>query len=629
MSRFEICVVGAGPRGLCVVERICANAALIGRPVLVHLVDPYVGRGGRVWAIDQPASLLMNTIASQITMFTDGSVDMDGPIVAGPSLYEWALMEPFETYPAEIQAQARELGPDSYPTRAFYGHYLNWVLRRLCRTAPNGVAIRTHDRQAVAVDDAEDGSQIVTLADGTRLSGLAAVVLAQGHVEMPLGGEERALSRFAAERGLRYLPPANPADVDLSGVRPGEPVGLRGMGLTFFDYLTLLAQDRGGRFERVGERLRYHPSGREPVIYAGSRRGVPYHARGENEKGVFGRHEPVFLTAEVIARFRARGPAMFQTEVWPLIAREVELVYYSTMITERFGADVAAEFRSRYKALGLSTCGSLLSRFGIGVHERWSWERIARPHGDRRFANAAEFHRWLLALLADDVAAARTGNLSSCLKAALDVLRDIRNEVRLVVDHGGLTGVSYRDELRAWYTPLNAYLSIGPPVQRIEEMIALIEAGVLRVVGPGMQVSPGVDSFTLGSSAVDGSWVVVRTLIEARLPEVDIRRTSDRLLRHLKRAGACGAFRIADYETGGLAVTERPYHLLDGYGRPHPRRFAYGVPTESVHWVTAAGIRPGVNSVILGDADAIARAALAVRTPPMSPALVQTAPRRA
>jgi hypothetical protein len=36
------------------------------------------------------------------------------------------------------------------------------------------------------------------------------------------------------------------------------------------------------------------------------------------------------------------------------------------------------------------------------------------------------------------------------------------------------------------------------------------------------------------------------------------------------------------------------------------------VPTETVHWVTAAGIRPGVDSVILSDADAIARASYAV-----------------
>jgi hypothetical protein len=52
--------------------------------------------------------------------------------------------------------------------------------------------------------------------------------------------------------------------------------------------------------------------------------------------------------------------------------------------------------------------------------------------------------------------------------------------------------------------------------------------------------------------------------------------------------------------------------VLDAEDRPHPRRFAFGVPTETVHWVTAAGIRPGVDSVILGDADAIARSCLAV-----------------
>ncbi len=70
------------------------------------------------------------------------------------------------------------------------------------------------------------------------------------------------------------------------------------------------------------------------------------------------------------------------------------------------------------------------------------------------------------------------------------------------------------------------------------------------------------------------------------------------------------------YETGGLAVTERPYRLLDGQGRPHPRRFAYGIPTEAVHWATAAGIRPGVDSVTLADSDAIARAVLS--SPPVT-----------
>lgn len=82
----------------------------------------------------------------------------------------------------------------------------------------------------------------------------------------------------------------------------------------------------------------------------------------------------------------------------------------------------------------------------------------------------------------------------------------------------------------------------------------------------------------------------------------------------------CTTYRIpsgqgACYESGGMAVTERPYRIIDGRGRAHPRRFADGVPTESVHWVTAAGIRPGVDSVTLGDSEAIACAVLALAAP--------------
>ena len=34
----------------------------LGFDPVVHVVDPYAGRGGRVWAVDQPPSLLMNTM---------------------------------------------------------------------------------------------------------------------------------------------------------------------------------------------------------------------------------------------------------------------------------------------------------------------------------------------------------------------------------------------------------------------------------------------------------------------------------------------------------------------------------------------------------------------------------------
>lgn len=637
-SHFQICVVGAGPRGLSVLERICANERLTrsAEQVVVHLVDPASPGSGRVWRTGQSRHLLMNTVASQVTVFTDDSVEIDGPIETGPSLYEWArrlLREhgrpgPFADYDDESLAEARDLGPDSYPTRSFYGSYLDWVYRQVAATAPAHLTVRAHRSRAVALDDSPrgDGSQTCRLADGTVLIGLDAVVLAVGHVPVRPTGEETELTEFAERHALTYLAPANPADVDLSAIAPGEPVLLRGLGLCFFDHMALFTAGRGGVFERVDGELAYRPSGREPKLLATSRRGVPFHARGDNQKGVDGRHRPRLLTPARIAALRDRAAdgcrIDFSTELWPLIAKEVESTYYAALLTAQGRADRAAEFVDRYLAAppGIPE-RHLLHSYGIAADQYWDWQALARPYGERSFADQDEFRGWLLDHLRGDLAEARSGNVEGPLKAALDVLRDLRNEIRLAVEHGGLDGHSQREHLESWYTPLNGFLSIGPPASRVEEMIALIEAGVLDVLPPGTRFLPDRDRgcFTTAEGATPTGTVRAAVLIESRLPEPDLRRTADPLLRHLLDTGQCRAFQLLGYdglphETGGLDVTERPYRLLDRSRRAHPRRFAYGVPTEAVHWVTAAGIRPGVNSVTLVDSDAIARAVLALRS---------------
>ncbi|MEU3613619.1 FAD/NAD(P)-binding protein [Streptomyces sp. NPDC006872] len=617
VGALSVCVIGAGPRGLSVLERICANAAGTGRPVAVHLVDPYPPGPGAVWRTDQPGELLMNTVASQVTLFTDDSVACAGPSVPGPSLYEWArtIGQRVGDHPDRVLDEARRLGPDTYPTRAFHGHYLEWVFQHLLRTAPEEVTVHPHRSTAVALDDTPDGRQTVTLADGGRLTGADAVVLALGHGELTPDQEELALADFADRHGATYVGPANPADARLSGIASGTPVALRGLGLNFFDHLALLTEGRGGTFKESETGLVYLPSGNEPVLYAGSRRGVPYHARGENEKGALGRHHPRFLTAEVIAGLRRRAddgrPVAFRDALWPLIDREVRTVYYEAWIRAAHGTWAAEEF-VRSTLAGRCPEELLLDRYAVPAGERWDWRRIERPYGERTFAGRDEFRHWLLEYLRRDLAEARLGNVSGPLKAALDALRDLRNEIRLVVDHGGVPGDSYRAELDGWYTPLNAFTSIGPPAFRIEQLIALIEAGTLHLLGPGMRVRPSARAggFLVDAELVAEPPVFVGTLIEARLPAVDVRRSANPLLTGLLAAGACGPYRLGDHETGGLAVTGGAARLVDAAGRAHPRRFAFGVPTEGVRWVTAVGVRPGVGSVTLEDSDAIARAAL-------------------
>jgi uncharacterized NAD(P)/FAD-binding protein YdhS len=633
-SRTEVCIIGAGPRGLSVLERLCANerAEQSCSALTIHVVDPGEPGAGLVWRSDQSRHLLMNTVASQITMYTDDSSRIDGPIEPGPTLYEWgrSLTEAggAARHDDETLAEARDLEPNTYPTRAFYGSYLHAGFRRTVDAAPEHITIRVHRSRAIAVVDSEthDGAQSVLLDNEVRLDGLHAVVMAQGHVPTrPAPWEERTAELARAHR-LTYVSPGNPADQDLSGILPGQNVLLRGLGLNFFDYMALFTAGRGGIFVRLGERLVYQPSGLEPRMYASSRRGVPYQARGENEKGAFGRYHPRLFTAEFVENLRkrsARGEQIrFKSDLWPLISREVESVYYGALLESRGRGAEREAFVDAY--LAFPHTQEPLDGFGIDPADRWDWEKISRPYRDQEFTDRGGFRDWLLGYLAQDLAAALQGNLTGPLKAALDVLRDLRNEVRLAVDHGGLEAGSHRDDLEGWYTPLNAFLSIGPPAARIEQMIALIEAGVLELTGPMTEIRIDGESpaFVARSSVVPGPPVRSTVLIEARLHEPDLRRTADPLLQSLLSSGQATTFRIAGadgtgYETGGLAVTERPYRVLRSDGRAHPRRFAYGVPTESVHWVTAAGTRPGVDSVTLADSDAIARTVLALPALPL------------
>ncbi|WJY50218.1 FAD/NAD(P)-binding protein [Streptomyces chengbuensis] len=604
--------MGAGPRGTSVLERLCASVPELAPdiPLIVHVIDPAPAGPGQVWRTDQPGELLMNTVASQVTLFTDESVACEGPIRQGPSLYAWAAA-----------GGAPALGPDDYPTRACYGRYLDWAFRTVVANAPATVRVETHRARAVRLDDAEDGTQHLVLDDGTALSGLSAVVLAQGHLPVAPGAGPTRLAAYAQRHGLRHFAPANPADLDLSGIAPGEAVLLRGLGLNFFDHMALLTTGRGGSYARErtaehGERLAYRPSGREPRLHAGSRRGVPHQARGDNAKGASGRQHPLVLTPDVITLFRRRAdagdPPDFLGEIWPRIAKEVETVYYETLLGPSAAPD--SGFRAAFLATahGSAEEAAVLDAHGCPEAARWSWERISRPYAGRTFDGPDAFRDWLLGHLRRDAGHAALGNVDGPVKAALDVLRDVRNEVRQIVDHRGLSGMSRRDHLDRWYTPLNAFLSIGPPRRRIEEMTALIEAGVLRVVGPRTTVRAEGGVFVAESPDVPGSAVTATTLIEARLPEPDLRRGRDELLSRMLRTGQCRPHTIDGYETGGLDVSGRPYHLIDRQGRVHPGRFAVGVPTEGVHWVTAAGARPGVDSVTLSDADAVARAALRV-----------------
>jgi len=89
MPNLSVGIIGMGPRGLSLLERLIANinSLSIRQEIIIHVIDSNSIGPGKVWRTDQSKHLLANTVASQVTVFTDESVDCEGPIVPGPSLF--------------------------------------------------------------------------------------------------------------------------------------------------------------------------------------------------------------------------------------------------------------------------------------------------------------------------------------------------------------------------------------------------------------------------------------------------------------------------------------------------------------------------------------------------------------
>ncbi|MBP1161546.1 FAD/NAD(P)-binding domain-containing protein [Rhodococcus sp. PvR099] len=624
MHSVEIVIVGAGPRGTIALERLCSNVTDIpaDSPITIHLIDPFPAGAGRIWHTDQPQALLMNTVASDITVFTDPSVKCVGPIVPGPSHYQWAKGVATGNIAArreEILLEAARTLPWSYPTRPMQGEYLQWAIRHIIDRAPDNVSVVLHRCSAVAF--AQKGQKYTLELSSRKSINADAVILAVGHFDTQPTARSERYAATARRLGLTYVPPANASEIDLEQIPAREPVILNGMGLNFFDYVTLLTAGRGGRFvSDVSDGLRYIRSGQEPVLLAGSGRGVPYLARAEHEEENTERYQPQFITAEVIREFRSMvrsGGADFRRDVWPLVQKETAWVFYSTLLV-----DDPTAVQEIWAVLSTHQWGHPEIRRTIAhlipnPKDRLDWNAIDRPASGRSFPSRADYTDWVHQRLCVDYAASEEGPTSNALKAVGAIMRDLRDEVRQIISHRGLNGDSYRRDIDDWFSGLNNLIASGPPRSRIAELIALERAGIVTFLGPEMTVDIDDEAgfFRASSPSVCEPAVQTRALVDAFLPKNDIRATTDPLLRSMLLSEDCRPHSIPTidsdpYQTGGIDVDEKLFRVIKADGAPHNHVYTYGPPIESVQWVTAIGARPGVNSRTLLQADTIARSIL-------------------
>lgn len=452
MKTQIIAIIGMGSRGLSVLEQLIGLSRHADRqPLQIEVFDPQPPGSGLHHA-QQPDYLMLNTMAGQLSAFSAAFPACEPP---GRTFLQWCHAEDVrldERGHVSRDGQGRPVTFGDFLPRALLGRYLQHSYRFLLTQCPAHVQVRYHAGQVFSCRPQPDAAGF-TLRSLNIAKDVDAVFLTSGHGPDAFGPQE-----------------------------VGDVVAIEGLGLTAMDRLASLTEGRGGRYVRDAgfAGWRYLASGREPRVFIYSRSGQPFRARPHWHSSSAAAFPRLFFTAATIARLREQKPGGqldFTADVLPLIKDEMRAVFYQAKVR----LDAPRQLASVQRMLGETDSRQALFAW---LADQWGefnpgqW-LILRPWSGAMDA----YEAWLVAWIKQDLALSRLGTAHSPICQALEVWRDYRDLLRSVVDRNGLTESSTLEFYRLW-AGLSNRLVGGPQKERHEDLLALIEAGVVTVLAP-------------------------------------------------------------------------------------------------------------------------------------------------
>jgi len=555
MKTNRVVLIGCGPRGISILEQLAIKIRGNNSSTRWELViiDAFQPGAGRIWRSTQSTTLLMNTVTSQVTMYSGGLDDGPWRPGAGPTFHQWLAMHK--------RLDWTSLQPNDYAPRYAYGHYLQSCFGVFVAALSQIAQIEIICDEVTNISW-EGGNYSLALATQGERSRIDAIILATGH------GLPRIHNRGHTEAGLsRYILGDSAADLPLGTVNPHEHIGIIGLGLGFYDIVTELTAGRGGHYSGC-----YHPvytaSGSEPVIIAGSRSGVPLLGRGLNQKLPGRPRETTFISETMLDGMRLAAKAAsgyisldFNRDIAPRLQAEMDEVYYGAVVRQRYGDVFARKFNSEYRkrrVIGLPIPDDLVMKYNLRDVPPFDMYQLARPFIGMRFDSQSQFDDALLQLLENDTIEALEGNVDNPSKAACDILRDVRDTIRLAVEFDGLTPESRKRDFLNRFAPACSLLSAGPPLFRIQQLRALIEAGIVVIAGPEATFVENQNDkvFTISSPFVRNQSWTVKKVFDSRIPTANVIAQESALFRQGISAGLMRPYkRNADYHILGSLCT--------------------------------------------------------------------------
>jgi uncharacterized NAD(P)/FAD-binding protein YdhS len=605
----SVAIIGLGSRGLGVLERIVALAGTEqAGQIIIHVIDPAC-TGAGVHDVGQPDYLLLNTTCGQVSMFP-GQLSVGAATASsGPNLHKWATArglrmaaDGFTLGPA-----GRELNATDFLPRRLLGEYLSWFYAQVKRELPGHVRLAEHRTEAVDIDTGPAGL-VITLADGTAV-GTDSAFLTTGYTP----NSSTTAPHLIAE--------PYPLPERLAVIAPGQTVAVGGFGLSAMDAVSCLTVGRGGRFRRDQGDVGYEPSGREPRIVMYSRSGVPCRARPLVTRFEVSYDPLVFTPASVDALRARRGgpgtPLDFDADVMPLIRTEMRIAFRRSQ-ARCAGPDAEQALVKELRALAEDRPGALEDRLDELDAVRGAFDAAAAFAGSAglRLDDGPAYQRWFADTLRRDLGEGLLGFAWSPVKAALDIVRELRDTVRYVADFGGLTAAS-ADDFYRHVVPLMNRAVVGPQWERHAELLALMSAGLVEVpLGPAPIMTQNGTGWTLSSTTLavparrDVDWV-----LPAQVPLPAAEESASPLLAALAGKGWIRRSAPGSRQVPGVDV-DRDQHPVGADGTPHRRIWVLGPLCEGATFYNNLVPSPGVYSRPLADAHRCVSALLAARPAP-------------
>jgi hypothetical protein len=394
---------------------------------------------------------------------------------------------------------------------------------------------------------------------------------------------------------------------------------VRGLGATFFDVVGDLTTRWGGTFVPVAGdphgRLRYVASGREPVLVAGSGRGVPYRAKPDSGRVVPG--EPRYATPARFARWAsARGLDLLR-DVWPVVARDLAFAHLDALARSRPEAIAAGWLDALDAATDLPAVERVLAEWVTDERWRWQVDALRRP----TLGRVVDGNGWAQVVQrhVDDELASMAASTTSPRAAVNRMMQALRGRVTALALAGALTGDSAVRGVFGWFDGDGLFLASGPPAARTREVLALIEAGVIDLLGPELRIERDEEAGAfVAVSPITGRRVAASVLVETRMSKGRVGATSDPALRALLARGAARLHAFDRVEGDGLdtspaAIDEASpsgHNLVAADGTIDPAIVVLGIPASTTQPGSAIGATPAKPSPLLAGADVAAKQVL-------------------